>query len=396
MVSHADVAQAARTLRDGPRVDVVLVDHAVDEAGPHTLIALANASAHDVSTIVMLADATAKSAAAALDSGAAAVIDKPFSIEELHDAIDRATRAGFRGNLEGISLVDMLQVFHISRRSVVLSIGGDPPTRIVFEAGEIVHAERGELSGEAVLHDMLEARNGSIHTLPPPEDGPVTIERPFQSLLLNVLRQRDETLRSGPQDPVTDEELANALAGAEPIEDAEAETEPGGASEPGETEAPDPADPPVPAPKDEPAEAARTSLPARPWDPICAAVNAEIPGAVATALIDLEVGNLIGLHNQASFTPDFERFVALYTQSLFRGPEVRHIERTMAAQQGMGDRSAPYLEEIVLSSRHTHHLTKTIKDGRIAVMVVVGRRADVEATWRTLRKLVRGLESNLP
>lgn len=431
---HHDAEDAARALRQGDRVDVLLVDSDANHAGDRNLLELAKASAHDVASIVMMAAATARRTAEALDGGAAAVLDKPFSHEELLDAIARATRAGFRGNLEGISLVDMLQVFHISRRSVVLAVGGDPPTRIVFESGEIVHAQRGDLEGEPVLHEMLESRNGTIQTLPHTPGGPHTIDRTFHSLLLDVLRQRDETLRSGPVDPVPLDDLATELRDADLFDDDEepppiagafsaappdvppsappspgrsvvvdgprlavvpdlAEEEDPPAPETTPEPDPEPSDPPLPraAPP-----SALTALPARPWDPMCAAVNAEIPSALATALVDLELGSLLGMYNRVAFTPDFERFVALYTRNLFRGPEIQHIERTTQARSGMGATNEPFLEEIVLTSRHTHHLTKVINRGRVAVMVVVPRRVEIAATWKSLRNLVRGLESNLP
>lgn len=405
VVAHA-APEAEQALEQQP-IDVLLVDRDLNGRGARTLLELAQASVRNVAPIVMMSNATAKDAADALDAGAAAVLDKPFSPSELVDAIDRAARAGLRGNLEGISLLDMLQVFHISRRSMVLSMAGDPPTRIWFEGGEVVHAERGEEVGEDVLHRVLEARTGAIRTLPfEPTDR--TIDRAFQSLLLDILRSRDESRRDPPAEDMTelrDEDFSDDLIPAVPVEVPEEARVPAPPPEVESAVAEPIATPPPPSPTDTEPElpipapvappVARTALPSRPLDPICAAVNAEIPGALATALIDLDLGSLRGLYNRASFTPDFERFIALYTRSLFRGPEIQHIERTMEAQRGVGTGAVRLLEEIVLSSRHTHHLTKVIKDGRFAVMVVTPRRADVQQTWQSLRTLIRGLESNL-
>lgn len=400
----AEGLEDAEQLLRSRDVDVLLVDHRLEAEGPTSLVALSQASARNVAAIVMMSEATAKDAADALDAGAAAVLDRPFTVDELEAAIDRAAGAGFRGNLEGISLVDMLQVFHIGRRSLIMAMGGDPPTRIWFERGEIVHAERGELRGEDVLVDVLEARTGAIRTLPF-EEAEATIDRPFQSLMLDILRSRDESLRSAPDDErsdiseLSDGDFSEDLLTPEPAEPSEPPRErppPNGSRGPADlaTGVPAAASAFGAAVPPEATPDAATALPARPLDPICAAVNAEIPGALATALVDLERGTILGIENRAPFTPDFERFVALYTRSIYRGPEMQHIERTMSARRGIG--GGAFLEEVVFTSRHTHHLTKSLREGRVAVMVVTPRRADAGATMQRLRALAKGIESNLP
>ena len=128
--------------------------------------------------------------------------------------------------------------------------------------------------------------------------------------------------------------------------------------------------------------------------PAADAEVAELSG-ISRAFQGLESGVLVGLHSQTQFRPDFERFIALYTRSLFRGPEVLHIEATMRRERGVGAHGEHYLQEVVLSSNHTHHLTKVISGGRYAIMIVTPRRTDVAVVWAALRILLPGLESNL-
>jgi len=378
VVGTAESAEQA--LRDNS-IDVMLLDHGLEGGAKDSLLAAAQSNGRNLSTVVMIADGSAREAARALDRGAAAVLDKPFSDEELRTAIDRAMRGGFRGNLQGLSIIDMLQVFHIGRRSLILTVGSDPATRIWFEQGEIVHAQKGDEVGAEVLTQIVETRTGAIDTLPFQEPER-SIDRSFHSLLLDTLRTKDEIQRDSGQFEIVDGgEPQLELSDSDFSDDLIPEPEPSA---------------PEVMPSPSFVYSAPTARPARALDPICQAITAEVPSAVATALIDLDSGALVGMFNQTGFSADFERFLALYTRSLFRGAEVTHIEETLRSQRGFGGSNEHYLEEVVLTSRHTHHLTKVIKDGRVAVMVVTPRRTNVQDSWRSIRALVRGLESNLP
>ncbi|MCA9554897.1 MAG: DUF4388 domain-containing protein [Myxococcales bacterium] len=318
-----------------------------------------------------------------------------FSDEDVRTAIARGLdEVGFTGHLSGISLVDLLQVFHINRRSAVLDLGGDPPTRIWFEDGDIVHAERGERTGEEVLHHMLEARSGDLRTLPYDPEHPRTIDRPFQNVVLDAARVRDERLFD------TGEWLA-AQVSKERLELTDSDfmphdplPEPEPAEEAPELAVGPPDDSSIPSPWIADLEVPLTPDDRR-LDALCGAVVAEVPGCVAAALVDLEDGVMVGMQSSAQFPPDFEAFLARYTRELFRGPQVTTIETRIRQGRGIPVESPSYLEEVVLTARHNHHLIRVIAGGLFAVVVVVPRRIDVQFTLRVLRGLQKGLEQNL-
>lgn len=366
-----------------------------------------------IAAVATLAEAKAREAA---DPAALVVVAQALAPSDAHpawlvvpdDALDHEVQAaaeralgaeeGFTGHLAGISLVDLLQVFHVNRRSVVLDMGGDPPARIWFEDGDIVHAEQGPRSGEGVLHDLLEVRSGDLRTLPYDPAHPRSIQRSFQSVVLDAARVRDERRRD------SGEWLATALV-EERLELSDSDfTAPEplrGPPAPPAAPAPIPVADLLPAsPSDRPALDGRPPAPAlaplRSLDALCGALMVEVPGGVAAALVDLGDGALLGMHSRTDFSPDFERFLAQYTHALFRGPEVRFIEERLRQDRGIPVDEAGYLEEVVLTSRHTHHLIRVIGAGRIAAVVVVPRRADVQASLQKLRGLQRGLERNCP
>lgn len=382
-------------------VDVLLVDARHETVNGTSLIEMAQGAQRRVTTILMMASATARETEAALDRGVAGILDKPFTDQDLWRALDQALSGeSFRGRLSGISLLDLFQVFNLSRRSLVVRVGGVPPAKVWFENGEIVHAECGDEMGETVLERLVDVRTGAIQTLPF-APAPRTIDRLFHGLLLNILRAQDESHKSDdePDDEtweLSDADFVEADDGtfeSTPINEVESvwsiprpviET----------ILAPSPDEPEPPSPEDELMWSARTVLPQRKLDPICRALTAELPSALAASLIDLTSGQVLGLHNTAQFTPAFERFIALYVRELFRGPEIQHIERSVQEQRGLEPRVG-FLEEVVLTSRHTHHLTKALKGGEVALMVVTPRRVRVETTWSHLRTLIPGVETNL-
>lgn len=125
------------------------------------------------------------------------VLTKPFSKRELQAAVARAlaTRSGIRSSLHGLSLLDVLQMFHLARKSIALRLVGRHQGCVLIESGEIIHAEAGVLRGEIALRTLLAQADGTLATEALPEQAPCSIERPFDAVLLDALRQNDE---SGP------------------------------------------------------------------------------------------------------------------------------------------------------------------------------------------------------
>lgn len=128
---------------------------------------------------------------------------------------------GFKGTLDGVSLPDMLQLYHQNRRSLIVEVdyadgehlGEMRLARIHLLAGEIVHLEvdgskdGGTMDGGGVwppseqvqveqLALILTSPSGSVKTLPPTEC-PRTIRSPFVALMIDAMRRFDERRRGG-------------------------------------------------------------------------------------------------------------------------------------------------------------------------------------------------------
>jgi hypothetical protein len=84
-------------------------------------------------------------------------------------------------------------MFHYARRSVAIVVDGWEPGHVYLREGRVIHAAYRELSGEAALRAILAMPAGSLRTMVIPESTPNTITRDFEGLILDALRQLDES-----------------------------------------------------------------------------------------------------------------------------------------------------------------------------------------------------------
>jgi len=187
------VREATALLKQG-KIDLLLTDLRLDDGDGLDLIAALPELAPEAIPVLMSSVATSRDHQSALRLGAVDVLTKPFTREELLGALQRAidSTSGFRGSIHGLSLTDLLQMFHLASRSLVLEIrGARHQGALYFQDGEIVHAQAGPRQGAAALRALLTMQAGAIHTMParPCER---TIEGAFQVVLMDAFREMDE------------------------------------------------------------------------------------------------------------------------------------------------------------------------------------------------------------
>lgn len=189
----ASVEQAVALLETEPP-DVLLTDLRMAEQDGIDLLRRARQISPQTRTVLMSAYATARDHKHAIADGAVTVLCKPFTPDELAEAIQQAIECetGFRGSVHGLSLVDLLQMFHYGRRSVRIQIASPRCGEIHLRHGEVVHASLGERMGTEALQSLLASGAGALQTTPLSGTTCETIAVPFQALLLDLLRQLDE------------------------------------------------------------------------------------------------------------------------------------------------------------------------------------------------------------
>lgn len=190
----AGVDEALATLAKRS-IDVLLTDLRMPDADGIDLLAQIREVSARTRAILMSGFATARDYQRAIECGAVRVLCKPFTSSELMQAIRQAIdcETGFRGNIHGLSLIDLLQMFHYGRRSVAIVVDSWAPGHIFLEEGRIVHAVYRELAGEQALRAILAMPAGSLRTMVLPDGTPCSITRDFSTLLLDSLRTIDES-----------------------------------------------------------------------------------------------------------------------------------------------------------------------------------------------------------
>jgi len=120
------------------------------------------------------------------------------------------------GTLTEISLMDLLQILRMNRRSGLLELEMDGRRGTLFiSEGEILDAEVGRFRGEKAFFRTLEWEGGKFEFRPQPVSVIPLIKRPGENLILEGLRQLDEVnkLRGALAPPGTHLQLVRRFEG---------------------------------------------------------------------------------------------------------------------------------------------------------------------------------------
>lgn len=99
----------------------------------------------------------------------------------------------FSGQIKGMDLLELVALACLSKADRILRVKAEGHRGAVFfnEQG-ICHVEYGANRGESAFSEMALAKTGTFESARPEGDGPVTIERPWDDLLVEAKRHRDE------------------------------------------------------------------------------------------------------------------------------------------------------------------------------------------------------------
>lgn len=105
---------------------------------------------------------------------------------------------GIKGRLRDMSLVDVIQVLNLGRRTAAVNIGSEQGAGKIFvENGNIVHAAFRELSGENALYHLLSWKDGEFEVEMDVKPEAKTISANVERLLLEGMKRLDETNKGG-------------------------------------------------------------------------------------------------------------------------------------------------------------------------------------------------------
>ncbi len=106
--------------------------------------------------------------------------------------------SGFHGTISSIRLADLIQLGCLSRSNLEIEVYSRMEKGNIFVGkGRVLHAQTGVIQGEEALLKIFGWENGRFVTRANVASNVVTIEKPFEQLLLQSLQQKDEKHYAG-------------------------------------------------------------------------------------------------------------------------------------------------------------------------------------------------------
>ena len=94
----------------------------------------------------------------------------------------------FSGTIEYIRLIDLIQVSCLAKMSHIIKVESPAGSgRVCLDSGNVVHTESGGTIGEEAFWKLLQWEKGRFETLPLPEGVTVSINRPWEYLLIHAI-----------------------------------------------------------------------------------------------------------------------------------------------------------------------------------------------------------------
>jgi hypothetical protein len=104
--------------------------------------------------------------------------------------------SNLRGNLESISLTDVIQLLHVNHKIGMLQVNSGKASGVLyFSNGEVIHAETQSAKGEMAAFEILEWVTGHFEFLTTHVQVPATIRRTVPDLLMDSARLQDSRKR---------------------------------------------------------------------------------------------------------------------------------------------------------------------------------------------------------
>jgi two-component system chemotaxis response regulator CheB len=136
---------------------------------------------------------------------------------------------GFSGTVN-LELHDLIQMVCISRSDLTISVTSTRARGVIYvKSGQICHAQLGTVQGEPAFFEMLLWKDGRFEMLPFEDPGVNTLNRAWEYLLLEAMRQRDEkaATQATQKDAAGNDGLPEASEPVEADQNADAESENG-------------------------------------------------------------------------------------------------------------------------------------------------------------------------
>lgn len=216
-------AEAVEVLESGP-IDFVLTDLQMPEMNGFELLAWVSRNQPHVPVYSMTAYPDADAVGRLSELGSVECFTKPVDVPVLLQHVSQVLAEGTRGHVRNIGLPSFLQLLEMERKTCTLTIESYGRVGYLYlRQGRMVHARTGEMLGEDAAMEVIGWEDSAITIQSSCTVREETIETPLGFLIMDALRQRDETTRDR---EVPKEVIEELKAKAAPTEAAPEEPEP--------------------------------------------------------------------------------------------------------------------------------------------------------------------------
>jgi DNA-binding response OmpR family regulator len=200
-------AKALATLKE-QTVHLVAIDVNMPVLDGSQFLTLLNRQYPATAKVMLTGVPSESSRAESLGNGAELYLEKPRSQAEqevlfamLNEVMRQRPADGFRGILQQVGLVDVIQMACLAGSSAVLEVKSPRKSGEVFiRNGAIIHARSGDDTGQVALNRLLRMPRGEFRTRPFVEPPEASIAAPWEFLLMEGAQFRDETMHLGEGD----------------------------------------------------------------------------------------------------------------------------------------------------------------------------------------------------
>jgi two-component system, chemotaxis family, protein-glutamate methylesterase/glutaminase len=195
-VLKANNGRQAMEILDSEDICIVISDIYMPEISGIQLLVFIKENYPDTHVILMTAFYSERMRIKAGENGCINFIEKPFEFEQIRTLIleNIAKREdGFVGTLRNIQLTDLIQMCCLSSTTMAIRVAKGTLEGIIYiQKGEIVHASCDVIQGEEAFYSILGWETGSFETLGSIVIPNISIDKSWQSLLMEAVRRIDE------------------------------------------------------------------------------------------------------------------------------------------------------------------------------------------------------------
>ncbi len=99
---------------------------------------------------------------------------------------------GFSGNLQELSIVELVQMYNLNKKSGILHIDGSIPGKMVIRDGHLVYAKTEQREGDQAVYEMVAMKEGTFRFESEVSDEPANIKSSTMNVLMEACRLVDE------------------------------------------------------------------------------------------------------------------------------------------------------------------------------------------------------------